>query len=250
MNNLMGKKPVLHAVLWIMIYVVLVNIGDALSKLTNVAHLPTSILLLALTVALVLYLKKNNHFEAQGIQKVTKHDVRKALFYIPLILLAFIQFLAGINRSLSITEIAIFCFLMIGTGFIEELIFRGLLFQGICGKSGVNRAILISGITFGIGHIVNLLRGYGFTEMAGQILVAIAVGIVLALLVAVTKNLVPGILFHIIFNISGTITNQDNSMQTYLLMAILAVAVPYSIYLFGFVKESGEIADNSINTMP
>lgn len=123
------------------------------------------------------------------------------------------------------------------------------LFQGLCGKSGINRAILIYGITFGIGHIVNLLRGYGFTEMAGQILVSIAVGIVLALLVAVTKNLVPGILFHIIFNISGTITNQENSMQTYLLSAIFAVAVPYSIYLFGLVKGSGEIADNSINTI-
>ena len=248
MNKLMGKKPVLHAVLWIMIYIVLVNIGDALSEQMNVAHLATSVLLLALSAVLVLYLKKNNHFEAQGVRKVTKHDMRKALFYIPLILLAFIQFVAGIDRSLSITEIAVSCFLMIGTGFIEELVFRGFLFQGIYGKSGVNRAILISGITFGIGHIVNLLRGYGFAELAGQILVAIAVGIVLALLVAVTKSLVPGILFHIVFNISGTITNQESGMQTYLLLAIFAVSVPYAIYLFRFVHRQKKAKKSQIST--
>lgn len=240
MNKVMGKNPILHAVLWIIIYIVLVNIGDALSEQMNVAHLATSVFLLALSIVLILYLKKNNHLKTQGLQKVTKYDMQKTLFYIPLILLACIQFTTGIDRSLSITEIAVSCFLMIGTGFIEEFLFRGLLFQGIYGKSGINRAILISGITFGIGHIVNLLRGYGFTELVGQILVAIVLGIVLALLVAVTKNLVPGILFHMIFNISGTITNQGSGMQAYLLLAIFAIAGPYALYLFRIVHTQKE----------
>ena len=250
MDKLMEKKPVLHAVLWIMIYIVLVNIGDALSEQMNTAHLATSVLLLALSVVLVLYSKKSNRIALQGIQKTTKHDMRKTLFYIPLILLAFIQFAAGIDRSLSITEIAAACILMIGTGFIEEVVFRGFLFQGICGKSGVRKAILISGITFGIGHIVNLLRGYDFAQMAGQIVVAIVVGIVLALLVAVTKNLVPGILFHITFNLSGTITNPGSGMQTYVLIAIIAVAVPYAIYLLRFVQGEKQAEKSVISANP
>lgn len=234
MNKLMKKKPVLHAVIWIMIYIVAVNIGDALSESTGGAYW-TGVLLLALSVVLVLYLKKISRIEVYGMKKITKQDAHKTLFYVPLILLAFIQFAAGIDRALSAWDIAVVCLLMIGTGFIEELLFRGLLFEGIRGKSSINKAIVISGITFGIGHIVNLLRGYGFAELAGQIIVAIAVGIVLALLVAVTRNLVPGILFHIIFNIGGSITNQGSGMQTFLLIAILAVTVPYAIYLFRFV---------------
>ncbi|WP_106007809.1 CPBP family intramembrane glutamic endopeptidase [Clostridium luticellarii] len=44
--------------------------------------------------------------------------------------------------------IVLSCFLMIGTGFVEEVLFRGFLFQGIYCKSGANKAIFISGITF------------------------------------------------------------------------------------------------------
>jgi membrane protease YdiL (CAAX protease family) len=125
---------------------------------------------------------------------------------------------------------------MIGVGFIEELIFRGFLFQGINEKSGVKRAIIISGITFGFGHIVNLLRGYTFVEQMEQIIVAIAIGIVLALLVAITKNIIPGILFHIMFNISGTITKAESNLEIYLMIAILSISVFYITYLYRIVN--------------
>lgn len=86
MNKLMEKKPVLHAVIWIMIYIVTVNIGDALSESTGAAYW-TGVLLLALSVALVLYLTKSSWIEAYGMKKITKQDARKTLFYAPLILL-------------------------------------------------------------------------------------------------------------------------------------------------------------------
>lgn len=241
MNELMEKKPILHAVRWIIIYIVMVNIGDALSELTGVANSVTSAVLIALSIILVLYLRKNNGIETYGLKEITKEELHKTLFYLPLIILAFIQYFAGIDNTLSMTEIVTFCLLMIGVGFIEELIFRGFLFQGIYAKSSVNRAILISGITFGLGHIVNLLRGYSLMEQMGQIIVAIAIGIVLALLVAITKNIVPGILFHIMFNISGSITKQEGNMETYLLIAILSISVFYAIYLFRFMHSKDEI---------
>lgn len=239
MNKLMVEKPILHAVIWIVIYIAAVNVGDALSGSTGVACL-TGLLLLALSVVLILYLKKNRRIAFYGIKKITKKDAQRTLFYIPLILLAFIQFSAGLNRTISYTDIAASCLLMIGIGFVEELIFRGFLFQGIYRKSGVNQAILISGITFGIGHIVNLFRGYASVELTEQIVVAIAIGIVLALLVAVTQNIIVGILFHIVFNISGSITNTESDMQIYLLIAILIVSVLYAVYLLRFMPRKRE----------
>lgn len=232
MKKLMETKPILHAVIWIIIYVAMVNIGDALSEITGVAaNTITGAILIALSIVLALYLKKNKKFEAFGMKGIAKADFRKTLFYVPLILLAFIQFTGGIDGALSITEIASACILMIGVGFIEELVFRGFLFQGIHAKSA-NRAILISGITFGIGHIVNLLRGYAYMEQIGQIVVAVGIGIALALLVAITKSIVPGILFHIVFNIGGTITKQDTSQQIYMMIAIVTLSVFYAIYLY------------------
>lgn len=248
MNKLMEKKPVLHAVLWIIIYIVLVNIGDALSEQLKVGYIATGVLVLALSAVLVLYLRKSNRLKAQGFHRMTKTDVRNTLFYCPLILLAGIQLCAGIDQTVSASQFAAVSFLMVGTGFIEELIFRGLLFQGIRNKSGINKAVIISGITFGMGHIVNLLRGYGFAESAGQIIVAIAVGIVLTLLVAVTKNLVPGILFHIIFNISGSVSNQESGLQTNLLIAILVISVLYAIYLSRIMHRKGKSEQSQINT--
>ncbi len=235
MNKLMKKKPVLHAVLWILIYIVSVNIGEALNEATGAGYW-TSALVLILSGILLIYLKKISPAEAFGLKKITKEDAYKVLFYVPLILLAFIQFAAGITPGLSFGDTASICVLMVGVGFVEELLFRGFLFNAIYEKSGVKRAIVISGITFGIGHIVNLFRGYDFSELSGQIVVAVVVGLVLALLVAITRNLVPGILFHILFNISGSLANQGGNAQDYLLIAILTIAGFYAIYLFRFLR--------------
>lgn len=238
MNLLREKKPILHAVLWIVLYIVLVNLGDALSEQTSTPYMGTSLLQMAFAVLLIVYLSKNGLLKAYGIQKMTQQHVCKVLFYMPLVLLIFMQFISGVNRSLSMTDIAFACLFMTAVGFVEEVIFRGFLFQGIRERSGVNRAIVISGVTFGLGHIVNLLRGYGFEAQAGQILTAVVIGIILALLVAMTKNLVPGILFHILFNIGGTITNSDQGSQSFQLAAILAVSLPYAFYLFIAVRKS------------
>ena len=131
---------------------------------------------------------------------------------------------------------------MICVGSIEEIVFRGFLFKAIETKSGINWAIVISGITFGIGHIVNLFRGYGYAELMGQIIIAIAIGIVLALLVAITKNIVPGILFHIVFNISGAIT-KAGSYEIYLMIAILSIALCYAFYLSRFLQRKNKAAE-------
>jgi hypothetical protein len=154
-----------------------------------------------------------------------------------LILLACIQFFAGIDTTLSAQKIAIIVLLMIGTGFVEEVLFRGLLFNAILAKSGMKRAVIVSGVTFGLGHIVNLLNGYSSIEQIGQIIVAVAIGIVLALLVALTNNLWPGIIFHILFNISGSVVVQDTSNQMILLVAILAIALPYGYMIYKYQQK-------------
>lgn len=244
MNKLMEKNAIRHAIIWIAIYVVLVNIGGMISEGVGIVDSVTSVFVILFSFLLLKYLKENQWIEKFGLRKITKEDMQKTFLYLPLVLLLLFQFLDGIKSSITITELVVTCLMMIGVGFIEELIFRGFLMDAIWKKSGVSRAIFVSGIAFGFGHIVNLLRGYGYMEQITQILVAGAIGIVLALLVAITKNIVPGILFHIVFNIIGTFSNPSETKQVpYSLILILVVCIGYSLYLAKSIKDVQAIPD-------
>jgi len=232
MNRLLKKNAILHAVAWIGIYIGSVNVFDILSSSVGVINLITSFGLTGLSLILVLYLKSQSMLNDIGLKRVNKLDYKKMLYFIPLILLAIIQFTGSFNTSLELTQILLFGLLMINVGFIEEVIFRGLLFNAIKVKSGYLRAILITGITFGLGHIINLLRGMTVENQVEQIVLAIVLGILLGLIVEMTKSLIPGIIFHILFNFSSTIMVFESKSEFYLLITILVISIGYTLYLF------------------
>jgi membrane protease YdiL (CAAX protease family) len=103
----------------------------------------------------------------------------------------------------------------------------------------VNRAIVISGVTFGIGHIVNLARGYTGEQQLLQIVVAVAIGLVLALLVAVTGSIMPGVVFHILINISGDLTTMDLQQELYVSVGVLVICLAYGTYLVRRLRRQG-----------
>jgi membrane protease YdiL (CAAX protease family) len=103
---------------------------------------------------------------------------------------------------------------MICVGFLEEIIFRGFLFKGMA-KKNVKSAIIVSSITFGIGHIVNLLNGQPLLETLLQIIFALAVGFVLVTLFYKGKSLIPCIAFHSINNSLSAISNDEASLKVF-----------------------------------
>lgn len=66
---------------------------------------------------------------------------------------------------------------MLCVGFLEETIFRGLPFTAIA-KDNIKSAVIISSVTFGIGHIINLFNGSGMDLVNNlcRIVFAVAVG--------------------------------------------------------------------------
>ncbi len=75
----------------------------------------------------------------------------------------------------SILETILFIMSMVCIGFIEEIIFRGFLFKSMY-KNNIKLAIFVSSITFGMGHIVNLLNGRDLIPTLLQICYATAIG--------------------------------------------------------------------------
>ncbi|WP_315914935.1 CPBP family intramembrane glutamic endopeptidase [Arthrobacter sp. lap29] len=230
MRKLQDTKPIWHALIWIAIYIVAVNIGDFLGEMVQFPEL-TSIVLVALSAVLIIYLRVGGRLAFYGVRSVPPGTLPPVLFYLPLFAIAFLEYAKGIAPDLDLQIILYAILLMAAVGFIEELLFRGFLLQALRRRGNLTRAILISGVTFGLGHIVNLLRGYSLTDQALQVVAAVLIGIALAYCVALTGSIMPGVAFHILFNISGTITAHSVLWDSVTVGIIAVVMIPYILFL-------------------
>ena len=119
---------------------------------------------------------------------------------------------------------------MINVGFIEEIIFRGFLFK-MMEKDNLKRAMIVSALTFGIGHIINLLNGAEFIPTLLQVFYAVALGYLFVVIFYRSKSLIPPIITHIVIN-STSIFAVDNDVLAYIVSVFLIiVSISYAIYL-------------------
>ena len=133
----------------------------------------------------------------------------------------------------AVTACRIVCMLCVG--FLEEVIFRGLLFKAIA-KDNIKSAIVISSVTFGIGHIINLFNGSGMDLVGNlcQIVFAVAVGFLLVTILYRGGSLLPCIFVHSAINTLGTFANDANlttEMHLLHLAVLVAVTVAYTLIL-------------------
>ena len=133
---------------------------------------------------------------------------------------------------------------MLCVGFLEEVIFRGLLFAAIA-KDNVKSAIVISSVTFGIGHIINLFNGSGMELVNNlcQIVFAIAVGFLLVTIFYRGGSLLPCILVHSAINTLGTFASDAGltmEMRLLHLGSLIAITVAYTLILTRTLPEKAK----------
>ena len=240
MKKLYAKSEIWFAVAWIIGYVVLASAGDNLSADLGIGKIMTLPILLAMSAILYFFVRKNGLTEKYGLCK-SRLPAAKMLYYIPLLVLLTANLWYGAAMNLSILETVLYVLSMFLVGFLEELIFRGLLFQAMA-KDGVRSAIIVSSVTFGIGHIVNLINGSGAGLLSNllQVLYAVAIGFAFVMIYLRTKSLVPCILTHSIFNGLSAFANEAvMTPQREILSGILlaVIAGGYALYLALAMKE-------------
>lgn len=147
-----------------------------------------------------------------------------------------------LNYSLPETVCRIVCMLCVG--FLEEVIFRGLLFTAIA-KDNVKSAVVISSVTFGIGHIINLFNGSGMELVSNlcQIVFATAVGFLLVTIFYRGGSLLPCILVHSAINTLGTFASDAGltmEMRLLHLGVLIAITVAYTLILTGTLPEKAK----------
>ena len=174
---------------------------------------------------LMIHLKRVSYY---GLTKVT--DLKSYLYFLPLLVIITVNLWGGIRINNTPSEIVFHIITMINVGFIEEIIFRGFLFQ-MMAKDNVKSAIIVSSVTFGIGHIVNLLNGAEFLPTLLQIGYAISIGYLFVIIFYKSKSLIPCIITHALFN-SLSIFNAESESVRYIVPIFLMVApLTYAIYI-------------------
>ncbi len=235
MTKLYKKSEITFAILWIIAYVVLSSLADQLSEAVGVIKSVTVVLHLAMSVILFFWIRNNKLCEKYGFCRPAV-PAKRFLYYLPLILIASTAFGGGIKLQFGFPEALLYFISMCCVGFLEEVIFRGLLFRAM-EKDNLKTAILVSSLTFGLGHIVNLFNGSGRDPVSSmtQIIFAVLVGFVLVLIFYHGKSLIPCILFHSannalkVFSAEGTLDPEVEMLLN--LVLIVVVLGGYSLYL-------------------
>lgn len=161
---------------------------------------------------------------------------REYLYFLPLVLIASVNLWGGIAVRNSATEILSHIVMMLNVGFIEEMIFRGFLFR-MMEKSNLRLAMLVSAVTFGMGHIVNLLNGEALIPTLLQLCYATAIGWLFVVIFRKGKSLWPCIVTHGVLN-ALSIFNVGSEWLDYVGSALLiAVSLGYAAYIERAVKE-------------
>jgi len=94
----------------------------------------------------------------------------------------------------------------------EEIFFRGYLYNLLKRKYSIYKSVIVSSILFAFIHIVNIFRYGDLWSIMNQMLFAMALGMLLCSVYALTKNILLVGLMHFIINIPASISNLNSTV--------------------------------------
>ena len=229
MRKLYEKNGILFAVLWILVYCFATipirgKLGDESIWMT--------IVLLIIAVGITVFVKINHLEKKYGLTGWPR-NTKRYLFFIPMWILVTGNLWGGLGIAYDGMGQVFAVISMLLIGYVEEVIFRGFLFKALIPKDGIKLAIIISSVTFGIGHIINLFAGQASLETVIQVFFAVAWGFIFTFVFYKCQSLIPCIIAHSLVNAFSKFANESNSYMTgWIYMgATILIAIVYGIYL-------------------
>lgn len=237
MRKLYEKKEILFAVLWIALYCIILGTIRGYFGDESIYML---IALLVFTAGIIAFVKVNHLEEKYGLAGWPK-DMKRYLFFIPMWILATGNIWDGFAPSYQGAELVIAALSMILVGFVEEMIFRGFLFRAMLGEDKTIVAIIVSAVTFGMGHIINLFTGQADFETVIQIIFAISWGFILTMVCYKSGSIIPCIIAHSMIDVLS-LFGADNKMVDWVYIgATIIITILYCIYLSKLETENRRI---------
>ena len=229
MKKLYDHNELMFSIAAILLYVIpMANLRGAVGDAS-----PWSVLYLAVYAGLLTaFLTKHDLCGKYGLKSWPR--ARDYLFFVPLVILSFLNLRGGVAWIYPGASQLFAVATMLLVGYIEEVIFRGLLFKAIS-KDNLRQGMVISALTFGIGHIVNLFNGHEILETLLQIIYAVALGFLFVTLFHYSGSLWPCIITHSLIDVTSVFANGENLSpinQNYVgPIVILLICAAYSFYI-------------------
>ena len=236
MRKLYEEKEVLFAVFWIVAYcLVFGTIKGNYGYDSPLAALALS----AFAAGIALFVKRNHLEEKYGLAGWPK-DTKRFLYFIPLWILSTGNLWGGVQMNYHGAGLVFAVLAMALVGFVEEMIFRGFLFRGMLSEGKPAPAVIVSSLTFGIGHIVNFLTGQAGFETAAQIVFAVSLGFVFTMVCYKSGSLIPCIAAHSLIDVFALFTRDNAAADWIYVGATIIVSIIYCIYLSKVDSEKQE----------
>ena len=230
MKKLYEKNEVGFALVWIGLYVVIMNIAlqfcggfDNLAEKTVGQLLVPVVCILALSVLSTVWITKNGLTEQYGLCRF-RGNLRSWLWFVPLIVMSCINLKNGLALAAPVTVALLMTVNMAAAGYVEEIIFRGFLFRAMA-KDHLKSAIIVSAVTFGAGHIVNLGNTADVAGVLLQVGYAIAIGFLYTVIVYKGGSLWPCIISHMFVN-GSSVFARETGMFGEAVHALLGTSSP------------------------
>lgn len=234
-SKIYKKSEITFALIWIAIYVITMNI--ALQFCNGFDHLETKtipqllvpvICISIIAILSTLFITKNNLQDNYGLINA-KVNNKTYLYFIPLILMSCINLRNGLALQASLIQSLLMMTNLAIGGYVEEIIFRGFLFKAMA-KDNINSAIIVSAITFGVGHIVNLANTQDTFGVLLQVCYAIAIGFLYTIIVYKSNSLYPCMISHMFVNGTSVFSSSQTTLYTSLFIIIISLTYAYYLY--------------------
>ncbi len=228
MVALYKKSQIWFTMCLIAVYVIGTSVSDYISSALGIEKMVTCFFHIAMSFCIFLWLRKNGLLQNYGLCHLNI-KASSYLYFVPLAVLSTVNIWFGFVVTTPLTESVFYIVSMLCVGFLEEVIFRGFLFRAIL---PTRSAIVVSGLTFGIGHIVNIFNGSGagIIETLCQILYATAFGFLFVIIFYTGGSLLPCIISHSVINMLSLFSN--NAAFTGKVNIILSIFICAFVFFY------------------
>lgn len=214
MTKLYQKTELGFALVWIGLYVLTMNIAlqfcggfDNLEQKTVSQMLVPVICILVLAFAATLWIVRNGFAEKFGLCAF-QGKAKDFLWFLPLIAMSCTNLKNGLTIPAPYGVTLLMAVNLALGGYVEEILFRGFLFRAMA-KDNLRSAILVSAVTFGVGHIVNVFNTADIWGVLLQVGYAVVIGFLYTVIVYAGGSLWPCIASHIFVNGSSVFAREE-----------------------------------------
>ena len=206
------EHPVLFSLMLGIVLTLIISVASAVATIMEAGDtgmmIAQACAFLIMAIIVTLYMRKRDRtFGRFGFRKGNPFKEKEMLYYIPLLIIVLVQpVMGGFNPELNPAKILLILIFSLLVGYAEESIFRGIIKERLQAK-GAMFYITFSSLFFGILHMANALNGNDIISTLLQVINAFLIGLILALAIEASFNIIPLIAFHFLYDALAQMTN-------------------------------------------